>query len=318
MTTLLHPADSPRLDQPHRPTPLFSELRSRRVLACGLALLVCSAACSRIDQGRLTDDQRRALDTSFPYPTLDDVLAEHVDSAGRVDYAALKANPQALRSFAAALAETGPTSRPELFASLDHQVAYYMNAYNSLAILNVLPRYPELTDLDSFSSKADFFKFTKSTVDGESASLDHLEHGIIRPALGELYAQSGQGRKFGRIHFALNCVSASCPVLPAEAFTPEKVDAQLEREARRFVMEERNVKADASTKTVWLSKIFEWFEEDLWDDAGNPIPTLQWINHYRPDDQQIDPSYAIAYRDYNWTLNAQTIERPGVTVPLEP
>lgn len=296
----------------------FSDPRSRRDLLCGLALLVCSAACSRIDQGRLSDTQRRALNASFPYATLDAVLAEHVDAAGRVDYAALKADPQALRSFAAAIAAAGPTSRSELFPSLDHRVAYYMNAYNTLAILNVLPRYPELTDLDSFSSKADFFKFTKSTVDGESTSLDHLEHGIIRPVLGELYAKAGEGRKFGRIHFALNCVSASCPILPAEAFIPEKVDAQLEREARRFVLEERNVRVDASRKTVMLSKIFEWFEEDLWDDAGNPVPTLEWINRYRPADQQIDTSYAILYRDYDWTLTAQTLERPGVTVPLAP
>ncbi|MEM6732326.1 MAG: DUF547 domain-containing protein, partial [Myxococcota bacterium] len=189
------------------------------------------------------------------------------------------------------------------------------NAYNAIAVLNVLPR-EDFNDIDAFSTKVDFFKFTKSTVDGESTSLDYLEHGIIRPTLGRLYKASKAGSKFGRIHFALNCVSASCPVLPAEAFVPEQVDAQLEREARKFVLEERNVTVDSATKTVVLSKIFEWFEEDLWNDNGEVMPTLEWINLYRPQDRQLDTSYAITFRDYDWTLNAQGLERPGVTVPL--
>jgi Protein of unknown function, DUF547 len=73
-------------------------------------------------------------------------------------------------------------------------------------------------------------------VGGEAISLYDYENKVIR-ALGD-----------PRIHFALNCMSVSCPVLPREVFTPEKLNAQLDREAKKFFAEPRNVAVNEAKK----------------------------------------------------------------------
>ncbi|MBT6273005.1 MAG: DUF547 domain-containing protein [Chromatiales bacterium] len=69
-------------------------------------------------------------------------------------------------------------------------------------------------------------------------TLRSYENDIIRP-LGD-----------PRVHFALNCMSVGCPVLPRVAFEASTRDATLEQEARKFLAEDRNVHIDAQHKTV--------------------------------------------------------------------
>lgn len=109
--------------------------------------------------------------------------------------------------------------------------------------------------------------------------------------------------KFGdeRIHFALNCMAAGCPRLPRVAFSTARLDAALEREARLFLDERRNVQVDAATRTVRLSSIFKWYAEDFLAAA----PTLiAYVNRYRGE--RIPDDYRVEFIPYDWTLNAQT------------
>ena len=70
---------------------------------------------------------------------------------------------------------------------------------------------------------AGFFVFRKVVLGGDAMSLYALENEIIRGRFRE-----------PRVHFALNCASASCPLLPRQAFRGADLFAQLEREAQRF------------------------------------------------------------------------------------
>ena len=80
--------------------------------------------------------------------------------------------------------------------------------------------------------------------------LNNIEHGIIRKRFDE-----------PRIHFAVNCASVSCPRLRAEAYRPDKLEAQLTDQARYFL---RNpVKNKISSDKLQLSKIFKWFKGDF-------------------------------------------------------
>ena len=101
-------------------------------------------------------------------------------------------------------------------------------------------------------------------------------------------------------NFALNCASGGCPQLPPEAFTPEKVDEQLSREARKFCNEKRNVDFDAATKKLKLSHIFDWYKEDF---GKEPAKVIAWINNYRAADARLPDDAKIEYVDYDWTLN---------------
>lgn len=251
-------------------------------------LLVAGIACASVVKPEAS--AMAAAPQAFPYSEWDALLSKYVDGAGRVDYGALAGNPAELARFErvfAAVAATGPRTHPERFPTAHAKLAYYLDAYNICVWKNVLMRRPKLTNVDH--EKASFFYFTKFIVDGKPINLKDLESDVIRPTF-----------KDGRVHMALNCASGGCPMLPRYAFTPQNVDRQLGREARKFVNEPRNVSWDPATHTVRLSHIFEWYKDDF---GGAPAKVLAWINSYRAPDQQIPTDAKIAYIDYDWTLN---------------
>lgn len=282
---------------------------NRRPLALLLAAALCltaSACSSTLSQQKLSASDVSGLET-FPHARFDAITQAHVDDQGRTDYTALKADPDELVYVCAAIASAGPKSAPNLHPDGNHGLAYYINGYNALAMLNVLSRYPDIKDLDSLAKQADFFVFTELTVDGELINLKDLENEVVRPYARKYYESTGKVSKLGRIHFALNCASAGCPQLPAEGFSPEKLDEQLDRETNKFVREERNVSVNHKKRTVKLSKIFEWYAEDFTDDSGKTINQLAWINQYLGEDEKVPEEYDLEFRDYDWTLNDQKL-----------
>jgi hypothetical protein len=217
------------------------------------------------------------------------LVEKYVDGQGRVDYAALKANRADLAKFErlfAAVAASSPKSAPEKYPSKNARAAYYLDAYNILVWKNVLGRLP----LESLASELKpFFHDTEFLVGGKPYNLSDLENEVIRPEL-----------KDPRIHMALNCASGGCPQLPRRAFTPQELDEQLTREARKFVAEKRNVDFDAAKKVVRLSHIFDWYKADFGD-------VLPWINRHRETPIPLDAK--IEYVDYDWTLNDRNLKR---------
>jgi hypothetical protein len=263
-------------------------LRMALVVAVALGSTIARANVVKPDEAAV-----KAAPAAFPYGEWDALLKKYVDTKGRVDYNALKANDQArLDKLFAAVAATGPKTHPEEFKSKPAREAYYLDAYNILVWKNVLNRLgPKFTNVDK--EKASFFFFTKFIVDGKELNLKDLEGDVIRPQF-----------KDGRVHMALNCASGGCPQLPQYAFTPAKVDAQLSDEARVFCNEKRNVDYDPAKKKVKLSRIFDWYKEDFGKD---PLKVLEWINHYRADNAKLPLDAKMEYVDYDWTLNDQHV-----------
>lgn len=219
----------------------------------------------------------------FPFGDYDALLRRYVDDQGRVDYQRLKErDSDSVERLYAALSVTGPERTPALYPDRDARLAYYISAYNLLVWKNVIDGLPQL-----HSVKEKFFRFFREPeflVDGRALSLRELEDKIIRPRLRD-----------PRLHFALNCASGGCPRLPREAFSPPHVQAQLERETRRFIGEGRNVAYDPVRKTVRLSPIFKWYAGDF----GGAV--LAFVNRYRA--QPIPAGTRIEYGDYDWRLN---------------
>jgi len=256
------------------------------------ATCLCAAlltGCFSTVKSNVQLDQKKieTLET-FEYGSWNTLLETHVNDKGQVDYTALMADRKSLDEFVAIIGEVGPNTRPKLFDTRDKKLAFYINAYNALTMFNVINRLPAMKTV--VDDDKDFFYFTEFKVDGKPISLYKLENDLIRPTFNE-----------PRIHFALNCASAGCPVLPAEAFVPEKLEAQLERETQKFIREARNVSAD-DKKVVTLSKIFEWYAVDF------PPSPIEWVRQKAPDlslPAAGDTAIKITHRPYDWALNAQ-------------
>ena len=210
----------------------------------------------------------------------DRVLSEHVTPDGRVDFAAIAADRDDLDRFVAAVAEASPWSHPARFPDRADTLAYAINSYNALAIYNtvVTENRPE--------QLVRFFIRNRVTVGGERVSLYDYENDWLRP-LDE-----------PRLHFALNCLARSCPRLPARAFRATELDATLDALTREFLNDPRHVEVDDASRTIRLSAILDWYEEDFRVVAPS---LLEYVNRYR--ESPIPADYRVEFLEYDWTRN---------------
>jgi len=212
------------------------------------------------------------------------------DVAGtRVDYASLKRSAS-WRKLVYQLRRV----RPETLPSREARLAFWINAYNILAIETVVESYPVESIRDVGSFLRPVWRRPAGRVGGASVTLHHIEHEVLRK-MDE-----------PRIHAAIVCASTSCPSLLLEPYRPATLEEQLERVTRRFVRNpEKGVRLEREDERVVLSKIFDWFEGDFERAAGS---VLAFVRPYLPDaDAAWLAEHAdrleIDYLDYDWSLN---------------
>jgi len=238
----------------------------------------------------------------FDHSPWDHVLKKFVTGEGLVDYEALKKGSAEFDAYIAALTARSPKSHPQDFRTDEARLAYWINAYNALTIRGVLNGWPTKSVRD-LGFLFGFFRRKDYTVGGEKMSLNHIEHDIIRKQFTE-----------PRIHFALVCASLGCPKLRREAYTPERLEEQLEDGARYFINEPRNLEVDAARQRVTLSKIFDWYDEDFEKYvkakglSRGAHPVLAYVRLHANEanrhalDALKDPD--VDHADYSWDINA--------------
>lgn len=212
--------------------------------------------------------------------TYNHLLKQYVTPGG-VKYAEWKKNSadmQAIGAVVDSISKESLSSRGE-----KERLAFYINAYNAWILHGALAKYPTKSVKDTFFR---FFTANNIKVAGEQMSFNHLEKDVIRGKFSDPH-----------VHFALNCASRSCPPLMPEAFTGDKVDAQMEKLAVAFINSEKGVTYNESAKTAQLSKIFDWYKNDFAKDGG----AVEFINKRRS--APIPKDVKISYQDYNWSLN---------------
>ena len=214
------------------------------------------------------------------------VLERRVDDRGRVDFEGLERDRADLDRFVSWVYAIGPNNRPELFGSRAEVLAYHLNAYNALAMYSVLaaglPR--SLSEYGLIR----FFYLRRVAIGGEAMSLYRYENEVIRPLGDE------------RVHFALNCMAASCPRLPRKPFRASTLDAALAEETRRFLDEPRNVALDAARCKVGLSEIFNFYPEDFLAKAPSLIA---YVNLHRS--MPVPARCDVEFIGYDWTVANQ-------------
>jgi hypothetical protein len=221
--------------------------------------------------------------------TWTNILQNHVDDQGRIDFNALAAEPKELSELVAFIESTSPTSLPQLFPSPEDVIAYHINAYNILAMYGVIDEgIPK--GFNNFFKRAGFFKFRSVVIGGKKTSLYDYENKVIRP-LDE-----------PRAHFALNCMVRDCPRLPRHAFRAETLERQLDTAAREFFNTDKHIRIDEEKEAVYLSAIMDFYTKDFVP-SGKARDLASYVNPYRAE--PLPAAYKIKFMDYDWTINQQ-------------
>lgn len=214
-----------------------------------------------------------------------ELLQKHVNKEGFVNYKGMIQDEQKLNAYTEDLSNNPPQDN----WSENEKLAYWINAYNAFTVKLIVDNYPleSIKDLNpTIAIPTVSTVWTKKwfQIGGEDFSLDRIEHKILRKEFEE-----------PRIHFAVNCASFSCPPLRNEAFVAEKVDQQLDEQARAFIND--GVRNKISKDRVEISQIFSWFKGDF----TNGQSLIEFLNKYSK--VKIDGKAEVDHIDYEWALN---------------
>jgi uncharacterized membrane protein YdjX (TVP38/TMEM64 family) len=226
----------------------------------------------------------------FDHSVFDTLLKRHVDEAGRVDYAALKSDLKQLDAYL-------DTLKDAPFAELgrDDKLALLINAYNAFTLKLILESYPLRSIRDIPAPRR--WDDVRWNVGGQIWSLNQIEHEQIRAKFKE-----------PRIHFALVCAAVGCPPLRREAYTGNRLEMQLEDHCRYVHTHDRWFKFDAGSKTVYLTKLYDWYGGDFKQSAGS---VTAFAARYAPQLQQAldaDQVPTIRWLEYDWSLNDAPVD----------
>ncbi len=196
-----------------------------------------------------------------------------------VDYQTIKTNGTLDNAY-----QTISGFAPGRLSGRKEQLAFYINAYNILALKMVADHWPTESIKDAGSLFTPVWDKPAGKLGGKVMTLGEVEHKILRP-MGE-----------PRIHLAIVCASVSCPDLRNEPFTAARLNEQLDDQARKFLHNQgKGLKIEK--KAVRISKIFDWFEEDF--DMHGGVPAF--IKRYRNDLPELKVKANIPY---DWTVNS--------------
>lgn len=188
----------------------------------------------------------------------DAVLAERAKGGG-FDYRG--ATGQDRKRLAAYLANQADADAAAM--AQDERKAFYINAYNAIAIQTLLENPgKKITDVSGAFNRA------KRRVGGEILTLDDIENRL-------------RETKDARIHFAIVCASMSCPPLASKAYRAEGLSEALDRQARAFVGDPSKNVIDRGGNRLALSKIFFWNRKEFERDGGGSL--VRFVAKYVSD-----------------------------------
>ena len=214
--------------------------------------------------------------TSF-FTTADTFFKTYVKD-GLVDYKAINNNPDQLNQLLD-LANTITVNKEQEAA----YKAFWINVYNLAVIDGIVQNYP----VDSPLTINGFFDKQTVKAAGKEITLNEIEHTLLR----------GNFNNEPRFHFVLVCAGIGCPPLINEAYFPETLDKQLQRQTSIAVNNPNFIKVKG--KKVLLSQIFEWYKEDF---VKNGQTYISFLNQFRKE--KLNEKMKVSFYPYDWTLNA--------------
>lgn len=251
---------------------------------------------------------------TFSYDHYAAVLKNYVDDQSLVNYKKLKAKPQRLENFVAAIGKLAPNSYNKW--NDKEKIAFWLNAYNALTLKAIIDNYPIKSSFfrsrvyprNSIRQISGVWDRITFSVMGKDLTLEHIEHKILRKEFSE-----------PRIHLALVCAAKGCPPLRSEPYTGKKLDEQLGDQSRKFLANPEKFRFDSLKRVLHISPIFKWFGDDFIKITTKKKPFIQYSNkeaailefvskYLAEDHAFFKPSrkaIRIKYFDYDWSLNEQ-------------
>jgi hypothetical protein len=228
--------------------------------------------------------------------------------ASQVRYAGFQQDRAALKRYLGTLSKV---TQAEFDGwSRAQRIAFLINAYNAFTVEKILMRYPDIRSIWDFGKLfGNPFKDRFFSLLGRESTLDGIEHEMLRRP--GAYDEP-------RVHFAVNCASVGCPMLREEAYVAERLDVQLEEQARRFLSDRSRNRYNAEAGRLEVSRIFDWFREDWtsgyrgFEGRGAPIRSReQYFAGYAalladaPEHRRAieGGKVPLSFLDYDWTLN---------------
>ena len=270
------------------------DVTRRRALMLGAAFSFAGTAAMAAPKSKLIDARWRATGSGGDpdYGVWADFLASYLrpgsDGVTRVAYGKAKADgaDRALRSW---LGQTQQTDPGALTPAA--QRAWWYNLYNAATIDLVLADYPVDTIKEVKGGLFNSGPWDEDvlTVNGVAMCLNDIEHGVLRPIYGD-----------NRVHYAVNCASIGCPNLKATPWVAATLEADLDAAAAEYVNHPRG--ADANGAVLYVSKIYDWYEEDF---GGSEAGVINHLKKYAWQDLSDDLMGIsdIEGSRYDWDLN---------------
>ncbi len=168
----------------------------------------------------------------------------------------------------------------------EERKAFFLNAYNAMAVAIVLEHYPvaSIRDVDGA------FNAIRKKIGGEMLTLDDIEN-----RLRETHDP--------RIHFAIVCAAKSCPPLAPRAYRSSGLGLALDAQGRAFVRDPQKNVLDPAGDRLIVSQIFEWNRKEFEREAGTigyyvarfaPGVVADWLKTF---------SKSPEFLPYDWALN---------------
>ena len=231
------------------------------------------------------------IDHSAWQSLLTTYLSSHPSGVSRFDYAALKANAEDAAKLVGYLAHL-QAHDPRAYARAE-QKAYWINFYNALTVQVVVNAYPvdSIRDIhESWIPLSGPWDDVHATVAGQELTLNHIEHGILRPIWGD-----------NRIHYAANCASYGCPNQSATVFTAANTEALLDAAARAYINHPRGV-GFVDDDFLMISSIYDWYVEDFGNSQETVFAHLMQYAEAGLAARLKDFAGSVDY-EYDWSLN---------------
>jgi hypothetical protein len=253
----------------------------------------------------------RADEPHAVHAAFDEVLDAYVRD-GLVYYRALRAERSRLDSYLSAL-ERLPRGLVDAWPR-DARVALWLNAYNAIVLRTVIDRYPirgrsAEYPRNSIRQIPGAFDRTAHSVAGRSVTLDQIERDLLLPL------------EDPRVILALGRGSVGGGRLRSEAFTPDRLEAQLQGVAAEFPTREELLRIDAAAGTVSVTPLLSWREAafasayagraDERFAARSPLERALvafMTPHLLPGERDfvMKNEFRTVFHEYDWRLNDLT------------
>lgn len=273
--------------------------------------LATAAAPPELPRHASSTAQQAAPGVDALHRPFDEILDLYVRD-GLVYYYALHQERTKFDRYVAALGDVGADTLKSW--SRERQLAYWINAYNAFVLRTVIDSYPirgRAAEYPTASIRQISGAFDRRTfrAGGRMLTLDQIERDVI----GEF--------NDARALLALSRGAIGGPRLKSEAFTADRLEAQLSTMASELVAHRGLVFVDMANDRVSVSPLFSWREAQFSRALADRAPAI--YSSRSPIERAvmalIDPllvrteadyvhknTFRLVFHDFDWKLNDLT------------